>query len=79
MTMDKLNLANELVLKIKELNDFLREAKKAEVIDLSSDVINEHGKFVRKQYFELKKDMRDSLIEYLENEVLRFEKQLEEL
>ena len=79
MTMDKLNLANELVLKIKELNDFLREAKKAEVIDLSSDVINEHGKFVRKQYLELKKDMRDSLIEYLENEVLRFEKQLEEL
>lgn len=79
MTMDKLNLANELVFKIKELNDFLREAKKAEVIDLSSDVINEHGKFVRKQYLELKKDMRDSLIEYFGNEVLRFEKQLEEL
>lgn len=29
MTMDKLNLANELVFKIKELNDFLREAKKS--------------------------------------------------
>lgn len=28
MTMDKLNLANELVFKIKELNDFFREAKK---------------------------------------------------
>lgn len=55
MTMDKLNLANELVFKIKELNDFLREAKKAEVIDLSSDVINEYGEFVRKQYLELKK------------------------
>lgn len=79
MTMDKLNLANELVFKIKELNDFLREAKKAEVIYLSSNVINEHGKFVRKQYLELKKDMRDSLIEYFGNEVLRFEKQLEEL
>lgn len=42
-------------------------------------MINEHGKFVRKQYLELKKDMRDSLIEYFGNEVLRFEKQLEEL
>lgn len=72
MTMDKLNLANELVFKIKERNDFLREAKKAEVIDLSSDVINEYGEFVRKQYLELKKDMRDSLIEYFGNEVLRF-------
>lgn len=79
MTMDKLNLANELVFKIKELNDFLREAKKAEVIYLSSNVIDEHGKFVRKQYLELKKDMRDSIIEYFGNEVLRFEKQLEEL
>lgn len=58
---------------------FCEKLKKAEVIDLSSDVINEHGKFVRKQYLELKKDMRDSLIEYFENEVLRFEKQLEEL
>lgn len=58
---------------------FCEKLKKAEVIDLSSDVINEHGKFVRKQYLELKKDMRDSLIEYFGNEVLRFEKQLEEL
>lgn len=58
---------------------FFEKLKKAEVIDLSSDVINEHGKFVRKQYLELKKDMRDSLIEYFGNEVLRFEKQLEEL
>ena len=79
MTREKLNLANELVFKIKELNDFLRESKKAEVIDLSSNVIDEHGKIVRKQYLELKKDMRDSLIKYLENEVLKFEKQLEEL
>lgn len=58
---------------------FCEKLKKEEVIDLSSDVINEHGKFVRKQYLELKKDMRDSLIEYFGNEVLRFEKQLEEL
>lgn len=58
---------------------FCEKLKKAEVIDLSSDVINEHRKFVRKQYLELKKDMRDSLIEYFGNEVLRFEKQLEEL
>lgn len=58
---------------------FCEKLKKEEVIDLSSDVINEHGKFVRKQYLELKKDMRDYLIEYFGNEVLRFEKQLEEL
>ena len=58
---------------------FCEKLKKAEVIELSSNVIDEHGKFVRKQYLELKKDMRDSLIEYFGNEVLRFEKQLEEL
>lgn len=79
MTREKLNLANELVFKIKELNDFLREAKKAEVIELSSNVIDEHENIVREQYLVLKKGMRDSLIKYLENEVLKFEKQLEEL
>lgn len=79
MTRDKLNLANELDFKIKKLNDFLQAAKKSEVILLSSEVTDEYGNFVRRQSIVLEKDMKDSLMENLENEVLRFEKQLEEL
>lgn len=79
MTRDELELANEIDFKIKKLNDFLQLAKKSEVIELSSGIMNRYGELFREQHIEFRKNMKDSLIGYLENEVLRFEKQLEEL